>query len=122
MELSSNDPLKDTAEGRSLAVLVAMLSHSSLYRNAPPTRDVHTLVVYGDRHSNTFDRNFSSLIVRAWSDKERSPGNGAGDRSQTSSKVSSNLLLLNYSAIMIFAKMVIWQIRSQMHSCSTRTE
>ena len=72
--LSSNDQLKDAAEGRSFAVLVALRSHVSLDRNAPPTGNFRALVVYGNRmhaHSNAFRPHFSSLIVRAWSDKGR---------------------------------------------------
>ena len=38
------------------------------------------------------------------------PGNGAGDRSQTWSKVSSKVVLLKYSAIAIFAKIAIWRV------------
>ena len=40
------------------------------------------------------------------------PGNGAGDRSQTWSKVSSKVVLLKYSAIAIFAKIAIWRVIS----------
>ena len=38
------------------------------------------------------------------------PGNGAGDRSQTWSKISSKVVLLKYSAIAIFAKIAIWRV------------
>ena len=38
------------------------------------------------------------------------PGNGAGDRSQSWSKVSSKVVLLKYSAIAIFAKIAIWRV------------
>ena len=41
--------MKDAAKGRSLAVLVAMRSHVSLDRNAPPTCNFRALVVYGDQ-------------------------------------------------------------------------
>ena len=90
----------------------------SLDRKALPTGDVRALVVYGDRmrtHSNA-DRNFSSLILRAWSDKGRYI---PGDRSQIWSKVSTMVVLLIYSAIAIFAKYVaIWRIFPDMVTCT----
>ena len=36
--------------------------------------------------------------------------NGAGDRSQTWSKVTSKVVLLKYSAIAIFEKIAIWRV------------
>ena len=59
-------------------------------------------------HSNAFRPKFlefnSSCVV---GQRALYHGNGVGNRSQTWSKVSSKVVLLKYSAIMIFVKIAI---------------
>ena len=102
-----SDPLKDAVKGCSLAVLLAMRLHASLDRNVPPTGDFRVLVVYGDRmraHTNACLKFNSSRVV---GQRVLYLGNGADDRSQTWSKVSSKVI---YSTIAIFVKIAIWRV------------